>query len=164
MTIEPFVVFGLKVKIGNNVTIKSFSHLEDCKVENKVNIGPYARIRPGSILKEGSKVGNFVEVKKSMIGKNSKINHLTYIGDANIGKSVNVGAGTITCNYDGVKKSKTIIKDNAFIGSNSSLVAPVTIEQNSIVGAGSVITKKVKKGSLALTRALQSEVKNYKRK
>ena len=162
--IEPFVVFGLNVKVGDNVTIKSFSHLEDCKVENKVNIGPYARIRPGSILKEGSKVGNFVEVKKSMIGKNSKINHLTYIGDANIGKSVNVGAGTITCNYDGVKKSKTTIKDNAFIGSNSSLVAPVTIEQNSVVGAGSVITKKVKKGSLALSRALQSEVRNYKRK
>ena len=164
VTIEPFVVFGSKVKVGNNVIIKSFSHLEDCKVENKVHIGPYARIRPGSVLKESSKVGNFVEVKKSMIGKNSKINHLTYIGDANIGKSVNVGAGTITCNYDGVKKSKTTIKDNAFIGSNSSLVAPVTIEQNSIVGAGSVITKKVKKGSLALTRALQSEVKNYKRK
>mgnify|MGYP001250752103 FL=1 len=164
VNIEPFVVFGLKVKVGNNVTIKSFSYLEDCKIENKVNIGPYSRIRPGSVLKESSKVGNFVEVKKSMIGKNSKINHLTYIGDANIGKSVNVGAGTITCNYDGVKKSKTTIKDNAFIGSNSSLVAPVTIEQNSIVGAGSVITKKVKKGSLALTRALQSEVKNYKRK
>ena len=164
VTIEPFVVFGLKVKVGSNVTIKSFSHLEDCKVENKVNIGPYARIRPGSVLKESSKVGNFVEVKKSIIGKNSKINHLTYIGDTNIGKSVNIGAGTITCNYDGVKKSKTTIKDNAFIGSNSSLVAPVTIEQNSIVGAGSVITKKVKKGSLALTRALQSEVKNYKRK
>ena len=99
-----------------------------------------------------------------MIGKNAKVNHLTYIGDANIGKSVNVGAGTITCNYDGVKKSKTIIKDKAFIGSNSSLVAPVTIEQNTTVGAGSVITKKVQKGSLALTRALQSEVKNYKRK
>ena len=164
VTIEPFVVFGSKVKVGNNVTIKSFSHLEDCKVENKVNVGPYARIRPGSVLKENSKIGNFVEVKKSMIGKNSKVNHLTYIGDANIGKSVNIGAGTITCNYDGVKKSKTAIKDNVFIGSNSSLVAPVTIEQNSIVGAGSVITKKVKKGSLALTRAVQSEVKNYKRK
>ena len=164
VTIDPFVVFGLKVKIGNNVTIKSFSHLEDCKVENKVNIGPYARIRPGSILKEGSKVGNFVEVKKSMIGKNSKINHLTYIGDANIGKSVNVGAGTITCNYDGFKKSKTKIKDNVFIGSNSSLVAPLLIEEDSVVGAGSVITKKVRKKSLALTRALQTEVKNYKRK
>ena len=164
VTIEPYVVFGLNVKIGNNVTIKSFSYLEYCKVENKVSIGPYARIRPGVILKEGSKVGNFVEIKKSTIGKNSKINHLTYIGDTNIGKLVNVGAGTITCNYDGVKKVKTTIKDNAFIGSNSSLVAPVTIGQNSIVGAGSVITKRVKKGSLALTRTQQSEVKNYKRK
>ena len=162
--IEPYVVFGAKVKIGNNVIIKSFSHLENCKVENKVDIGPYARIRPGSVIKEGSRVGNFVEIKKSIIGKKSKINHLTYIGDANIGKSVNVGAGTITCNFDGVNKSKTTIKDKAFIGSNSSLVAPVTIEQNSIVGAGSVITKKVKKGSLALTRALQTEIKKYKRK
>ena len=164
VTIEPYVVFGSKVKIGNNVIIKSFSHLENCKIENKVDIGPYARIRPGSVIKEGSRVGNFVEIKKSIIGKKSKINHLTYIGDANIGKSVNVGAGTITCNFDGVNKSKTTIKDKAFIGSNSSLVAPVTIEQNSIVGAGSVITKKVKKGSLALTRALQTEIKKYKRK
>jgi bifunctional UDP-N-acetylglucosamine pyrophosphorylase/glucosamine-1-phosphate N-acetyltransferase len=164
VTIEPYVVFGSKVKIGNNVTIKSFSHLENCKIENKVNIGPYARIRPGVILKEGSKVGNFVEIKKSTIGKNSKVNHLTYIGDSMIGKSVNVGAGTITCNYDGVKKSKTIIKDNVFIGSNSSLVAPITIEESGVVGAGSVITKKVRKKSLALTRSLQTEVKNYKRK
>ena len=164
VTIEPFVVFGSKVKIGNNVNIKSFSHLENCKIENKVEVGPYARIRPGSILKDGSKVGNFVEIKKSTIGKSSKVNHLSYIGDSKIGKSVNVGAGTITCNYDGVKKSKTNIKDNAFIGSNSSLVAPITIEQNSVVGAGSVITKKVKKGSLALTRALQTEIKGYKRK
>ena len=164
VTIEPFVVFGSKVKIGNNVNIKSFSHLENCKIENKVEVGPYARIRPGSILKDSSKVGNFVEIKKSTIGKSSKVNHLSYIGDSKIGKSVNVGAGTITCNYDGVKKSKTNIKDNAFIGSNSSLVAPVTIEQNSVVGAGSVITKKVKKGSLALTRALQTEIKGYKRK
>ena len=124
VTIEPYVVFGLKVKIGNNVTIKSFSHLENCKIENKVDIGPYARIRPGTILKEGSKVGNFVEIKKSIIGKKSKVNHLAYIGDSDIGKSVNVGAGTITCNYDGNKKSKTKIKDNVFIGSNSSLVAP----------------------------------------
>jgi len=162
--IEPYVVFGSKVKIGNNVTIKSFSHLENCKIENKVNIGPYARIRPGVILKEGSKVGNFVEIKKSTLGKNSKVNHLTYIGDSMIGNSVNVGAGTITCNYDGVKKSKTVIKDNVFIGSNSSLVAPITIEEGSVVGAGSVITKKVRKKSLALTRSLQTEVKNYKRK
>ena len=162
--IEPYVVFGPKVKIGNNVKIKSFSHLENCKVENKVVIGPYARIRPGSVLKEGSKVGNFVEVKKSTLGRNSKANHLTYIGDCTIGKSVNVGAGTITCNYDGVKKSKTKIKDNVFIGSNTSLVAPLIIEEGSVIGAGSVITKNVRKKSLALTRSSQTEVKNYKRK
>tara|TARA_B100001063_G_scaffold114079_1_gene106590 strand:- start:546 stop:1169 length:624 start_codon:yes stop_codon:yes gene_type:complete len=162
--IEPYVVIGSKVKIGNNVTIKSFSHLENCRIENKVDIGPYARIRPGVVLKEGSKVGNFVEIKKSVIGKKSKINHLTYIGDSNIGKSVNIGAGTITCNYDGIKKSKTRIKDNVFIGSNSSLVAPLTIEEGSVVGAGSVITKRVRKQSLALTRSSQTEVKNYKRK
>ena len=164
VTIEPYVVFGSKVKIGNNVIIKSFSHLEDCKIENKVNIGPYARIRPGVVLKEGSKVGNFVEIKKSTIGKNSKVNHLSYIGDSYIGKLVNVGAGTITCNYDGVKKSKTIIKDNVFIGSNSSLIAPLKVDQDSIVGAGSVITRNVKKKSLALTRVEQTEIKNYKRK
>ena len=162
--IEPYVVIGSKVKIGNNVIIKSFSHLEKCQIENKVEIGPYARIRPDTILKEGSKIGNFVEVKKSIVGKKSKVNHLSYIGDTDIGKSVNIGAGTITCNYDGVKKSKTIIKDKVFIGSNSSLVAPVTIEEESIVGAGSVITKSVKKKSLALTRSLQTEINNYKRK
>ena len=162
--IEPYVVFGPKVKIGDNVTIKSFSHLEDCKIENKVDIGPYARVRPGSILKEGSKVGNFVEIKKSTLGKKSKVNHLAYIGDSQIGKSVNIGAGTITCNYDGVKKSKTKIKDNVFIGSNSSLVAPLRIDEGSVVGAGSVITKNVRKKSLALTRSLQIEIKNYKRK
>jgi len=164
VTIEPYVVIGSKVKIGNNVTIKSFSHLENCKIENKVEIGPYARIRPGTTLKEGSKIGNFVEIKKSTLGKKSKVNHLTYIGDALIGKSVNVGAGTITCNYDGVKKYKTKIKDNVFIGSNSSLVAPITLADNSIIGAGSVITKNVSKKSLALTRSQQLEVKNYKRK
>ena len=164
VTIEPYVVFGAKVKIENNVIIKSFSHLENCKIENKVEIGPYARIRPGVILKEGSKIGNFVEIKKSVLGKKSKVNHLTYIGDSVIGKSVNVGAGTITCNYDGVKKSKTKIKDNVFIGSNSSLVAPLTLEAGSVIGAGSVITKNVSKKSLALTRSLQTEIKNYKRK
>ena len=164
VTINPYVVFGPKVKIGNDVTINSFSHLEDCKIKNKVEIGPYARLRPGTILEEGSKIGNFVEVKKSTIGKKSKVNHLSYIGDSELGRNVNVGAGTITCNYDGVKKSKTKIKDNVFIGSNSSLVAPVTLEKNSIVGAGSVITKKVKKNTLALTRSSQTEVKNYKRK
>ena len=164
VTIEPYVVIGSKVKIGNNVTIKSFSHLENCKIENKVEIGPYARIRPGTTLKEGSKIGNFVEIKKSTLGKKSKVNHLTYIGDTSIGKSVNVGAGTITCNYDGIKKYKTRIKDNVFIGSNSSLVAPITLAENSIVGAGSVITRSVSKKSLALTRSQQLEIKNYKRK
>ena len=164
VTINPYVVIGAKVKIGNNVTINSFSHLEDCKIKNKVEVGPYARLRPGTILEEGSKIGNFVEVKKSIVGKKSKINHLSYIGDSELGKGVNVGAGTITCNYDGVKKSKTKIKDNVFVGSNSSLVAPITLEKNSIIGAGSVITKKVKKNSLGLTRALQTEIKNYKKR
>ena len=164
VVIEPYVVFGPKVKIGNNVTIKSFSHLENCRIENKVDIGPYARIRPGVILKEGSKVGNFVEIKKSVIGKKSKVNHLSYVGDSEIGKSVNIGAGTITCNYDGIKKNRTKIKDKVFVGSNSSLVAPLLVEKGSIIGAGSVITKNVKKNSLALTRSLQTEVQNYKRK
>ena len=164
VTIEPYVVIGKNVKIGSNVVIKSFSHLESCKIENKVEVGPYARIRPETILKEGSKIGNFVEIKKSTIGKKSKVNHLSYLGDSEIGKSVNIGAGTITCNYDGVKKSKTKIKDKVFVGSNSSLVAPLTIEEESIIGAGSVITKNVKKKSLALTRSIQTEIKNYKRK
>ena len=162
--IEPYVVIGPKVKIGNNVIIKSFSHLESCTIESKVEIGPYARIRPNTILREGSKVGNFVEIKKSTLGKKSKVNHLSYVGDAQIGKLVNIGAGTITCNYDGVNKNKTKIKDKVFIGSNSSLVAPITINKDSIVGAGSVITKNVNKKSLALTRSPQLEVKNYKRK
>ena len=161
--IEPYVVIGSKVKIGNNVVIKSFSHLENCKIENSVEIGPYARIRPGTTLKKGSRVGNFVEIKKSTLGIKSKVNHLSYIGDSTIGKSVNVGAGTITCNYDGTKKNKTIIKDSALIGSNSSLVAPIIIGEKSVVGAGSVITKNVKKKTLALTRTLQSEIKNYRR-
>ena len=164
VTIEPYVFIGSKVKIGNGVNIKSFTHLEDCKIESKVEIGPYARIRPGTILKEGAKVGNFVEIKKSTIGKKSKVSHLTYIGDTSIGKSVNVGAGTITCNYDGSRKNKTKIKDKVFIGSNSSLVAPITLADNSIIGAGSVITRNVSKKSLALTRSQQLEVKNYKRK
>ena len=162
--IEPYVVIAEKVKIGNNVTVKSFSYLENCRIENKVEIGPYARVRPGTILKEGSKIGNFVEIKKSTIGKKSKVNHLSYIGDSTIGKSVNVGAGTITCNYDGIKKNKTKIKDKVFIGSNSSLVAPLTLKEGSVIGAGSVITKNVSKRSLALTRSLQTEIKNYKKK
>ena len=164
VSIEPYVVFVGNVVLKNNITIKSFSHLEDVKIENNVTIGPYARLRPGTILGAGAKVGNFVEVKKSKIGKNSKVNHLSYVGDSHIGKSVNIGAGTITCNYDGIKKSKTFIKDKVFIGSNTSLVAPVTIGEKSVIGAGSVITKKVNKKSLALTRAKQVEIKNYKTK
>ena len=164
VSIDPYVVIRKKVKIQNNVKIFSFSHLENVRIENNVNIGPYARLRPGTILKSGSRIGNFVEVKKSTIEKNSKVNHLSYIGDASLGKNVNIGAGTITCNYDGVKKNKTIIKDNVFIGSNSSLIAPVTINEKSTVGAGSVITKNVNKKSLALTRSDQIEIKNYKRK
>ncbi len=162
--IEPYVVFADKVQIGNNVKILSFSHLEGVKIDNDVSVGPYARLRPGTKIKSGSKIGNFVEVKKSIINKNSKVNHLSYIGDALVGKEVNIGAGTITCNYDGRKKSKTNIKDKVFVGSNTSLVAPVTLNEKSVIGAGSVITKNVSKGSLALTRSNQKEKKNYKRK
>ena len=164
VTIEPYVVILDKVSIKNNVRVCSFSHLENVKVENNVSIGPYARIRPGTTLKSGSKIGNFVEIKKSTVGVNSKINHLSYVGDTSVGKSVNIGAGTITCNYDGIKKSKTTIKDKVFVGSNSSLVAPVVLNKGSVIGAGSVITKNVNKNSLALTRSLQKEKKNYRSK
>ena len=164
VVIEPYVVISKNVKIGSNVTISSFSHLEGVNIDNNVSIGPYARIRPGVVIKSGSKIGNFVEVKKSTIGKNSKVSHLSYIGDTSVGKNVNIGAGTITCNYDGVKKNKTKIKDKVFIGSNSSLVAPVIVQENSFVGAGSVITKNVLKNSLALERNEQVEIKNYKKK
>ena len=164
VTVEPYVVFGPKVKIGDNSYIKSFTHVEGAKIEKNVTIGPYARLREGTVLKENTKIGNFVETKKSNINKNSKVNHLSYIGDTSIGKNSNVGAGTITCNYDGIKKSRTIISDNVFIGSNSSLVAPIKVDKNSIVGAGSVITKNVKKKTLALTRAPQIAIKNYQRK
>ena len=164
VSIEPYVVFIGNVVLKNNITIKSFSHLEDVRVENNVSIGPYARLRPGTILDKGSKIGNFVEIKKSKIGKNSKVSHLSYIGDTKLGKKVNIGAGTITCNYDGFKKNKTIIKDGVFIGSNTSLVAPLLVDDQSVVGAGSVITTRVNKKSLALTRSKQVEIKNYKRK
>ena len=164
VTIEPYVVFGKKVKIDNNSTIKSFSHIENVKIGKNVSIGPFARLRPGTIIKSGSKIGNFVEVKKSNIGKNSKVNHLSYIGDAYIGNKVNIGAGTITCNYDGKHKHKTKIKNNVFVGSNTSLVAPVILNEKSNIGASSVITKNVPKNTLALTRAKQIEIKNYKKK
>ena len=161
--IHPYVVIGEKVKIANNVEILPFTHIENAKIESNVSIGPYARIRPGVHIQSGARIGNFVEVKKSKIGKNSKINHLSYVGDTAIGKNVNIGAGTITCNYDGKRKNKTKISDGAFIGSNTSLVAPIKVGKRSIIGAGSVITKNVKDKSLALTRSKQSEVKNYKR-
>jgi len=164
VTIDPYLVISENVSIGNNVTILSFSHLEGVVIENNVNIGPYARLRPGSVLKSGSKIGNFVEIKKSIIGKDSKVSHLSYIGDSNLGKKVNIGAGTITCNYDGIRKSKTNIKDEVFVGSNTSLVAPVELGKKSVIGAGSVITKNVKSKSLALTRTKQIEKENYKRK
>ncbi len=164
ITINPYVVIGKKVRIGNNVEILSFSHIEGAKIENKVTIGPYARIRPGTHLMSGVKIGNFVETKKSKIKSNTKVSHLSYIGDTEIGKNSNIGAGTITCNYDGIKKNKTIISDNVFIGSNSSLVAPLRINKKSVVGAGSVITKDVKENSLAVERSKQEEIENYKRK
>ena len=164
ITIEPYVYIGSKVIIGDNVVIKSFSHLEGCKIEKNVSIGPYARLRNGTKISPGAKIGNFVETKNSTINAGSKINHLSYIGDTKIGKNVNVGAGVITCNYDGIKKNKTLISDNVFVGSNSSLVAPIKIQKNSVIGAGSVITKNVSKNSLALSRASQKEISNYKRK
>jgi len=162
--INPYVVIGEKTKIGNNVEILPFTHIEKATLESNVNVGPFSRIRPGTVLSKGSRVGNFVEVKKSKIGINSKINHLSYVGDASIGKNVNIGAGTITCNYDGKKKNKTKISDGAFIGSNTSLVAPIKIGKKAVVGAGSALTKNVKNKSLALTRSNQIEITNYKRK
>ena len=162
VTVEPYVVFGKNVKIGDNSYIKSFSHIEGTKIEKNVTVGPYARLRQGTILKNNCKIGNFVETKKSLINSNSKVNHLSYVGDASIGKNSNIGAGTITCNYDGNKKSKIKIADNVFVGSNTSLVAPVELKDKSVIGAGSVITKNVNKKSLALTRSTQIEIKNYK--
>ena len=162
--INPYVVIGKKTKIGNNVEILSFTHIENATLEDNVNVGPFSRVRPGSYLSMGSRIGNFVEVKKSKIGKNTKINHLSYVGDSIVGKNVNIGAGTITCNYDGKKKNKTKILDGAFIGSNTALIAPIKIGKSSIIGAGSALTKNVKDKSLSLTRSNQVEIKNYKRK
>jgi len=164
VVINQYVVIGKKTKIGNNVEILPFTHIENAILESNVNVGPFSRIRPGSFLSRGSRVGNFVEIKKSKIGKNSKINHLSYIGDSFIGKNVNIGAGTITCNYDGERKNKTKIGDGAFIGSNTSLIAPITIGQKALIGAGSAISKNVKDKSLAITRSNQIEIKNYRKK
>ena len=161
--IEPNVFFGPNVIIKNNVHIKAFSHIEGAKILDNAIIGPFARLRPGTVIGPNSHVGNFVEIKKTHIEKNSKINHLSYLGDTNIGKNVNIGAGVITCNYDGIKKNKTTIADNVFVGSNVSLVAPIKLSKNSIVGAGSVITQSVKKDALALERNEQKIFPNYKK-
>ena len=137
-----------------------FTHIENATLEENVNVGPFSRIRPGSLLCKGSKIGNFVEVKKSKVGKNSKINHLSYVGDSSIGKNVNIGAGTITCNYDGKKKNKTKILDDAFIGSNTSLVAPIKIGKKAVVGAGSTLSKNVNIGAGTITCNYDGKKKN----
>ena len=162
--INQYVVIGEKTKIGDNVEIMPFTHIENATLESNVNVGPFSRIRPGTFIGKGSRIGNFVEIKKSKVGKNSKINHLSYVGDALIGNKVNIGAGTITCNFDGKRKNKTKILDEAFIGSNTSLVAPIKIGKKAVIGAGSSLSKNVKDKSLSLTRAKQVEIKNYKRK
>ena len=149
VVINQYVVIGKKTKIGDNVEILPFTHIENATLESNVNVGPFSRIRPGSILSKGSRIGNFVEIKKSKLGKNSKVNHLSYVGDATIGKNVNIGAGTITCNYDGKRKNKTKILDGAFIGSNTSLIAPVKIGKKAVVGAGSAISRNVRDKSLS---------------
>ena len=157
VTIGQNVVFGPGVTVADNVRIHAFSHIEGATIASGAEVGPYARLRPGAVLGEGSKVGNFVEVKKSTLGKGAKANHLSYIGDADIGAGANIGAGTITCNYDGFFKYKTVIGAGAFIGSNSALVAPVTIGAGAIVGAGAVVTKDVSADALALVRPEQVE-------
>jgi bifunctional UDP-N-acetylglucosamine pyrophosphorylase / glucosamine-1-phosphate N-acetyltransferase len=156
VTIEPNVVFGPGVEIADDVTIRGFCHIEGAAISSGVEVGPYARLRPGAVLAEGSKVGNFVEVKKSVLGRGSKASHLTYLGDTEVGEGANIGAGTITCNYDGYFKYRTVIGDRAFIGSNSALVAPVTIGADAIVGAGSAVSKDVAPGELRLVRAEQT--------
>lgn len=156
--IYPHVFFGPKVKIESDVEIKSFCHIEGAKIQKNAVIGPFARIRPQTEIHENVHIGNFVEIKKSQIAKNSKINHLSYIGDSEIGENTNIGAGTITCNYDGFNKFKTTIGDNVFIGSNSALIAPVEIKNGAIIGAGSVITKNVEADDLAVSRSTQTSI------
>ena len=154
--VEPNVIFGPGVKVGTGCTVKAFSYLERCNVSHKCSIGPYARLRPGVDLSEGVKIGNFVEIKNSKIAENSKINHLSYIGDTEIGENSNIGAGTITCNYDGANKHKTVIGKNVFIGSNTMLIAPLTVGNNSMTGSGSVITKDIPADNLAIARSEQN--------
>jgi len=162
VVIEPNCII-INSTIGKGSHIKAFSHIEDSVLADDCDIGPYARLRPGTDLAEGVKIGNFVETKKAVIAKGSKVNHLSYVGDAVIGSDVNIGAGTITCNYDGVNKSKTEIGDNAFIGSNSALVAPVKIGAGATIGAGSVITKNVGDADLAIGRAKQTNLQGWER-
>ncbi|MCF6322635.1 MAG: bifunctional UDP-N-acetylglucosamine diphosphorylase/glucosamine-1-phosphate N-acetyltransferase GlmU, partial [Rhizobiaceae bacterium] len=154
--IEPHVVFGPGVTIKDKATINAFSHIAGADVEDSVVIGPYARLRPGTKLKKNAKIGNFCEIKKAVIGEGAKVNHLSYIGDAVVGAGSNIGAGTITCNYDGVNKHQTIIGAGVFVGSNTALVAPVKLGDNSYVGSGSVITKDAPAGSLVVSRTRQT--------
>jgi bifunctional UDP-N-acetylglucosamine pyrophosphorylase/glucosamine-1-phosphate N-acetyltransferase len=161
VVIGPNVVFGPNVSIADNVEIRAFCHIEGATVGTGAVIGPFARLRPGADLAEGVHIGNFVEIKAATLGKGSKANHLSYVGDSTVGAGVNIGAGTITCNYDGYVKSRTVIGDGAFIGSNTALVAPVTVGAGAIVGAGSAISKNVAAGALAVTRAEQKEAKGW---
>jgi bifunctional UDP-N-acetylglucosamine pyrophosphorylase/glucosamine-1-phosphate N-acetyltransferase len=154
-TIVPQVVFGPGVTIADGATIHAFCHIEGASIASGCSVGPFARLRPGAVMGAGAKIGNFVEMKKATLGEGAKINHLSYVGDASVGANANIGAGTITCNYDGFSKHRTEIGAGAFIGSNSALVAPVSIGANAIVGAGSVITKSVEADALAITRAPQ---------
>ncbi|MEH3121482.1 MAG: bifunctional UDP-N-acetylglucosamine diphosphorylase/glucosamine-1-phosphate N-acetyltransferase GlmU [Sphingomonas phyllosphaerae] len=157
VTVEPNVVFGPGVSVADGATIRAFSHLEGATVGARADVGPYARLRPGAVLAETAKVGNFVEIKKATVGVGAKVNHLSYIGDAEVGARANIGAGTITCNYDGFFKYRTVIGEGAFVGSNSALVAPVSVGAGAIVGAGSVVVRDVTADSLALARGRQEE-------
>jgi bifunctional UDP-N-acetylglucosamine pyrophosphorylase/glucosamine-1-phosphate N-acetyltransferase len=158
--IHPHVVIGKEVEIGEGVEIKSFSHLEGAIIHDDAVIGPYARLRPGAEIKQNARIGNFVEIKKATIGHGAKVNHLSYVGDATVGQNANIGAGTITCNFDGVSKYHTKIGDGAFVGSNTALVAPVEIGQNAIIGAGSTITKSVAPNALSVVRGELKEIVN----
>ncbi|MCL4106037.1 UNVERIFIED_CONTAM: hypothetical protein GTU68_058343 [Idotea baltica] len=163
VSIDINAVFEGKVTIGNRSVVHAMSHVQDTVLEDDCSVGPYARLRPGTVLSKGARIGNFVETKKSLIGAGSKVNHLSYVGDCDMGEGVNIGAGTITCNYDGVNKSKTVLGNDVFVGSNSTLVAPVEIEEGGFVGAGSTVTKTVAKDELAISRARQKNIQGWQR-